>query len=197
MEGVLDGRSLIWNTIERRNAMKESDVMQGLSANQQAEILVNSIMKEIEKLNALPAEEAKRVALTNLFDAGIIDEDGNYTAPYVALGKWIEFIPNDAKSEDDILEFLYGTLAYNQHKEYFEKYIDMNNVEDGEKIRKELSAMSGAGDLLVNDTIKANSMEIAKGLIALGKNTLEEIASVTRLPLDVIKNLAKPKAQQQ
>ena len=57
--------------------------------------------------------------------------------------------------------------------------------------------MSGAGDLLVNDTIKANSMEIAKGLIALGKNTLEEIASVTRLPLDVIKNLAKPKAQQQ
>ena len=197
MEGVLDGRSLIWNTIERRNAMKESDVMQGLSAKQQAEILVNSIMKEIEKLNALPAEEAKRVALTNLFDAGIIDEDGNYSAPYVALGKWIEFIPNDAKSEDDILEFLYGTLAYNQHKEYFEKYIDMNNVEDGEKIRKELSAMSGAGDLLVNDTIKANSMEIAKGLIALGKNTLEEIASVTRLPLDVIKNLAKPKAQQQ
>lgn len=115
----------------------------------------------------------------------------------VKLGNSIEFIPNDAKSEDDILEFLYGTLAYNQHKEYFEKYIDMNNVEDGEKIRKELSAMSGAGDLLVNDTIKANSMEIAKGLIALGKNTLEEIASVTRLPLDVIKNLAKPKAQQQ
>ena len=48
---------------------------------------VVDIMKEIEKLNALPAEEAKRVALTNLFDAGIIDEDGNYTAPYVALGK--------------------------------------------------------------------------------------------------------------
>lgn len=90
MEGVLDGRSLIWNTIERRNAMKESDVMQGLSTNQQAEILVNSIMKEIEKLNALPAEEAKRVALTNLFDAGIIDEDGNYTAPYVALGDKME-----------------------------------------------------------------------------------------------------------
>ena len=74
--------------------MKESDVMQGLSANQQAEILVNSIMKEIEKLNALPAEEAKRVALTTLFDAGIIDEDGNYTAPYVVLGDKMEITKN-------------------------------------------------------------------------------------------------------
>ena len=66
--------------------MKGSVNMQGLSANQQAEILIDSIMKEIERLNALPAEEAKKVALTNLYDAGIVDENGNYTAPYVALG---------------------------------------------------------------------------------------------------------------
>ena len=109
------------------------------------------------------------------------------------MGNSIEFIPDDTKSEDDILEFLYGTLAYNQHKEYFEKYIDMDNVEDGEKKRKELSTMSGAGDL-ISDT---RAMEIAKNLIELGKNTLEEIASATKLPLDVIKNLAKPKTQQQ
>ena len=66
--------------------MKGSVIMQGLSANQQAEILIDSIMKEIERLNALPAEEAKKVALTNLYDAGIVDENGNYTVPYVALG---------------------------------------------------------------------------------------------------------------
>ncbi len=41
----------------------------------------------------------------------------------------------------------------------------------------------------------AKAVEIAKALLALGKNTIEDIAETTKLPLEVIKGLAEPKAQ--
>ena len=65
--------------------MKGSDVMQKLSAEQQIKVLTEFFKKETDRLYALPEEEAREVALSNLFSAGIVDKEGNYTAPYVAL----------------------------------------------------------------------------------------------------------------
>lgn len=56
-----------------------------LSANEQAALLRKIIKIEREKLAALPPAEAKKLARKNLFDAGIVDEAGNYTEPYSAL----------------------------------------------------------------------------------------------------------------
>lgn len=65
--------------------MKGSGVMQKLSAEQQIKVLTEFFKKETERLYALPEAEAREVALSNLFSAGIVDKEGNYTAPYVAL----------------------------------------------------------------------------------------------------------------
>lgn len=65
--------------------MKGSGVMQKLSAEQQIKVLTEFFKKETDRLYALPEAEAREVALSNLFSAGIVDKEGNYTAPYVAL----------------------------------------------------------------------------------------------------------------
>ena len=64
---------------------KGSDVMQKLSAEQKIKVLAEFFKKETERLYTLPEDEARKVALSNLYSAGIVDEKGNYTAPYVAL----------------------------------------------------------------------------------------------------------------
>ena len=50
-----------------------------------------------------------------------------------------------------------------------------------------------------NEAAKAGSdsraIEIAKAMLLRGKDSYEEIASLTKLSIDVIKNLASPKAQ--
>ena len=75
-------------------------VAKNLSANQQVELLTKIINDEIEILDSLPKDEAKKRALKNLYGAGIVDEDGNYTEPYKILGE----VNNEAGSVDKMTE---------------------------------------------------------------------------------------------
>ena len=75
-------------------------VEKNLSANQQVELLTKIINDEIEILDSLPKDKAKKRALKNLYGAGIVDEDGNYTEPYKILGE----VDNEAGSVDEMTE---------------------------------------------------------------------------------------------
>ena len=68
--------------------MKGIQTMANLSYAQQANILAEFIKNEIDRLDSLPKEEAKKEARQGLQRAGIIDENGEYTEPYVALEKY-------------------------------------------------------------------------------------------------------------
>lgn len=61
--------------------------MTRLSVNEQAALLYDYFKSEYEKLISLPPEEAKKLARKNLFDAGIIDKDDNFTEPYSVLSE--------------------------------------------------------------------------------------------------------------
>ncbi len=52
-----------------------------------------------------------------------------------------------------------------------------------------------ATEEMKKEAADARTIEIAKAFIDLGKNTVEDIAEATKLPLDVIKGLAEPKVQ--
>lgn len=67
--------------------MKGSVAMAKLCYEDQANAIISVLKEEIEHLRALPKDEAKAEAHKGLVSVGIIDESGNYTAPYVALGK--------------------------------------------------------------------------------------------------------------
>lgn len=67
--------------------MKGSVVMTRLSYGEQINVIAQILKEEIDKLNSLPADEAKKEARNGLRKVGIIDDEGNYTAPYVALGR--------------------------------------------------------------------------------------------------------------
>jgi len=43
--------------------------------------------RDIERIKSLPADEAKKEARETLMVAGIVDENGELTEPYAALGK--------------------------------------------------------------------------------------------------------------
>lgn len=59
--------------------------MTKLSYGQQAEIITKLLKEEIKTLDSLPKEEAKKVARKSLQEAGIVDKQGNFTRPYIAL----------------------------------------------------------------------------------------------------------------
>ncbi len=60
---------------------------------------------------------------------------------------------------------------------------------------KEMVNVCIATEEMKKEAADARTIEIAKALIDLGKNTVEDIAEATKLPLDVIKGLAEPKVQ--
>ena len=61
--------------------------MTRLSYNQQADLLCKIMQRDIERIKSLPADEAKKEARETLMVAGIVDENGELTEPYAALGK--------------------------------------------------------------------------------------------------------------
>ena len=67
--------------------MKGSVVMAKLCYEDQANAIVSVLKEEINHLKSLPKDEAKAEAHKGLVKVGIIDESGNYSAPYIALGK--------------------------------------------------------------------------------------------------------------
>ena len=56
-----------------------------LSYEDEMNYIANVFKKRIERLNSLPADEARKEAHDNLVKVGIIDDDDNLTAPYAAL----------------------------------------------------------------------------------------------------------------
>ena len=59
--------------------------MMKLSYEEQMSAISEILKAEIQNLNSLPADEAKREAHRRLVRVGIIDDNGNYTEPYAAL----------------------------------------------------------------------------------------------------------------
>ncbi|MBR6222988.1 MAG: hypothetical protein IKQ71_06090 [Lachnospiraceae bacterium] len=59
--------------------------MRRLSYGEQANEIVALLDKEIKWLDSLPPEEAQKEARKGLIKVGIVDGEGNLTAPYVAL----------------------------------------------------------------------------------------------------------------
>lgn len=60
---------------------------------------------------------------------------------------------------------------------------------------KELINVCVATENMKKKAVRESAIETAKALLVLGKNTIEEIASVTKLPIDEIKKLAESRAQ--
>ena len=56
-----------------------------LSYGDQMDIIASILKNEIQKLDSLSPEEAQKEAHRGLMKVGIIDENGNYTAPYAAV----------------------------------------------------------------------------------------------------------------
>jgi hypothetical protein len=75
--------------------MKGSVFMDYRTAPQSA-VLCDLFDKEIERLNSLPKEQAKKETHDFLFEAGIVDKDDNFTEPYAALGERYARQENDA-----------------------------------------------------------------------------------------------------
>ena len=73
---------------KEKNAMKGCFSMARLSYEEQADVVVNLLQEEINRLKSLPKEEAKLEARKGLMQVGIVDESGKYTAPYAALSGW-------------------------------------------------------------------------------------------------------------
>ena len=69
----------------------------------------------------------------------------------IKLGDISSFVNDESTTSDDIIEFLYGLFAYHSHPDYLEKYIDLDEMEDSDSIRKELNAMSGTGQILLQE----------------------------------------------
>lgn len=60
---------------------------------------------------------------------------------------------------------------------------------------KELINVCVATENMKKKAVRESAIETAKALLGLGKNTIEEIASVTKLPIDEIKKLAESRVQ--
>lgn len=88
----------------------------------------------------------------------------------IKLGDITSFTNDESTTTDDIIEFLYGLFAYHSHPDYFEKYIDLGDTEDSDSIRKELSAMSGTGQILIQEGIVIGETNGAKRLVNLVEN---------------------------
>lgn len=56
-----------------------------LSYEEQMNAIAAILREEIHQLDTLPRAEAKKMAHEGLVKVGIIDDDGNLTAPYAAL----------------------------------------------------------------------------------------------------------------
>lgn len=56
-----------------------------LNSEQQVNLLEQLLREDIVQLRTLPKDEAKKVARKNLYKAGIVDKNGKYTEPYIAL----------------------------------------------------------------------------------------------------------------
>ena len=111
-----------------------------------------------------------------------------------------------SKFETDLAE-VFKFIKHSKNKEAFRKMIkeenDFNNLdwESAELIKKLTNAkfelvkegdvvnMCLAEDLWVEEECHNRAVEIAKALIKLGKNTLEEIADATQLPIEEIQEL--------
>ena len=65
--------------------MKGCVNMANLSYEDKMNIITAEFKKRIQRLDSLPAEEAKREAHEGLVKIGFVDHEGNLTAPYVAL----------------------------------------------------------------------------------------------------------------
>lgn len=65
-------------------AMKGRNMYKRLSYDEQAELLCKVLRKEIDQLNTLPREEAKKVAHSNLIEIGFLTKDGKVAKPYLA-----------------------------------------------------------------------------------------------------------------
>lgn len=61
-----------------------------LSPEEQTEKICELANKEIERLNGLSPDEAKKEALASLRKIGILDGNGEFTEPYKTLGQYIE-----------------------------------------------------------------------------------------------------------
>ena len=62
-----------------------ADMARRMSYEEQMDEIALALKEEIHQLETLPADEAKKMARKGLMDAGIVDANGNLTAPYVAL----------------------------------------------------------------------------------------------------------------
>ena len=67
--------------------MKGCVYMANLNQQQQFEIACKIMKDELAALKKLPPKEAQKKARKSLMNAGIVDADGNYTKPYIALGR--------------------------------------------------------------------------------------------------------------
>lgn len=59
--------------------------MEYLSYEDKMNIITAEFERRIQRLDSLPAEEAKKEAHEGLVKIGFIDNEGNLTAPYIAL----------------------------------------------------------------------------------------------------------------
>lgn len=59
--------------------------MTNVSYEKQMSVIAEILKSEIVKLDNLPKEEAKKEAHKGLVKVGIIDDNGNFTEPYIAL----------------------------------------------------------------------------------------------------------------
>lgn len=122
-------------------------------------------------------------------------------------------------NEDDFNKFhtslaeAFKYIKYSRDDEALQNALDSDNVykqldrETAELINdvtgsglefeegKELINVCQATENMKKKAVKESAIETAKALLSLGKNTVDEIASVTKLPIDEIRKLAEPKMQ--
>ena len=120
------------------------------------------------------------------------DEDFNKFE--TTLSKALKFIKY-SKDDEALQKVLDNDKVYkNIDRETAELIRDVTNseIEFGEGM---VINVCLAEQKMKKKAADARAVEIAKALIALGKNTFDDIAETTNLPLEVVKGLAEPNAQ--
>ena len=100
----------------------------------------------------------------------------------------IVLYPDDKESLQELLD--HDKIYTEFERESAELINDVTDYGMEFEEGKELVNVCKAAEDMRRHAIEKNSIEIARALLLLGKNTIDEISMTTNLPLDEVKSLA-------
>ncbi len=157
------------------------------------------ILSANQKFEDLPETYVIFITEKDCFEEGkpiyIIDRVNKNTNKDFNDGEHIIYVNGEYVGDSDIGRLMHDFRCTSADDMNFDILADRTryfkeNLEGVSEMCKAMEDMRNEAEKTGSDS---RAIEIAKALIDLGKNTIEDIAETTKLPLEVIKNLAESK----